>query len=160
MVILVKVDESCIECTVVCRRKRDSVSYVIRASGGSNGENVRCVHQAKLDASHGTTIAVCKENLLAETGKASKAGHFLNDALAGRGQRFDLLLGWLLEMSDLIKKPQDVRLSTVAVEKGSVQAIGHEHVGTDAYCNLIVVLLMKTQTIVFSTLDFRKVDLN
>lgn len=144
MVILVKVDKSRVKCTVVCRRKRNSVSDVIRASCGSNGKNVRRVHQAKLDAGHGTTIAVGKENLLSETGKTGKAAHFLNDALAGRGQRFDLLLGWLLKMSNLIEQSEDVRFPSVAMQERGVQAIRHEHVRTDADGKFIVVLPVKT----------------
>ena len=117
---------------------------MICASRGSNWENVRCVHQAKLDASHGTTIAIGKENLLAETGKTAKTAHFLNDALAGRGQGFDLLLERLLEMSNLIEQPEDVRFPPVAMQERCVQAIGHEHVWTDSYRNLIVVFPVKT----------------
>ena len=133
---------------------------MICASRGSNGENLRCVHQAKLDASHGATIAIGKENLLAETSKAGKAAHFLNDALVGRGQRFDLLLGRLLEMSNLIEQPEDVRVPPVAMQERGVQAIGHEHVWTDAQGNLIVLLPVKTQAIGFRTLDFSQVDLD
>jgi hypothetical protein len=160
MVILVKVDESRVECAMIRRGERNSVSNVIRTPGSSNWENVRRVHQAKLDACHGTTIPIGKENLLAETSKAAKAAHFLDDALSGGGQSFDLLLGWLLEMSNLIKQPQDIRVPPVAMKECGIQAIGHEHVRADAYRYLVVVFSMETQTVGFRTLDFRPVDLD
>ena len=121
---------------------------------------MRRVYQSKLHARYRATIAIGKEHLLAEAGEASKSAHFLDDATTWCRQSFDLLLGGLLKMRNLIEQPQDVRISSVAMKERSIEAIGHEHVRTDAYRNLVIVLPMKTQAVCFCALHFRSVDLD
>ena len=89
---------------MVGRRKRNPVSDVVRTTGSSNGQNVRRIHQTKLNARHGTTVAISEKNLLAETCEAGKTAYFLNHALARRGQNFDLLRGGLLKMGNLVEQ--------------------------------------------------------
>jgi hypothetical protein len=64
---------------------------MVRTTGSSNGQNVRRIHQAKLNARHCATVAISEKNLLAETCEASKTAYFLNHAPARRSQNLDLL---------------------------------------------------------------------
>ena len=65
---IVEINQSRVKCPMVGRRERNPVPHMIRASGSSDWEDVRCIYQMKLDARHGAAIAIDEENLLAEAG--------------------------------------------------------------------------------------------
>ncbi len=145
---------------MVGRRKGDPVPHMIHASGCSDRQDVRRVHQTKLNARHGAAVAVGEKNLLAETGQAGKAAHLLDDAPAWRRQNVDLLGRRLLETGNLVEQPQNVCVPPVAVKKSGVHAVGHEHIRTYAHRNFVVILPVKAQAVRFRAGDLSPVDLD
>ena len=60
LVLLVEKYESCIEGSMVGWRKGDAVSHLVGASWCPNRQDVRCIHEPKLDPRDRTTISVSK----------------------------------------------------------------------------------------------------
>lgn len=102
VVIFVEEYQPSVKRPMIGRGERDPVPHVVRASGCPDWENVRRVHQTKLNTRYSAAVAVREKNLLTETGEAGKATHFLNDALARRRKNFDLACRGLLKVGNLV----------------------------------------------------------
>jgi len=54
----VEINQPCVKGPVISRRECNPVSHMIRATGCSDWEDVRRIHQTKLDARHGAAVAI------------------------------------------------------------------------------------------------------
>jgi hypothetical protein len=105
MTAVVKINQPRIKGAVVGRGKRKAVYHVIRASVGTDWQNVRRVYQTELHTGHRAAVAVGEKDLLTEAGQAGQTAHFLHYSLPLRGQNLHLLRGGLLKMGYLVQQP-------------------------------------------------------
>jgi len=70
-VTVVEIDQSRVKGAVVSRGESNPVPHMIRASGCSDWEYVRRIHQTKLDARHGAAVAIGKYCPLLKGGVSS-----------------------------------------------------------------------------------------